>query len=135
MEVDPTPAPVIWPKSSIVSKQEFGGINNEVKGMDKFNINKVDINFLPPTHFQVLRAYKNYDSNRLILFAKILAGEITPFSNQSYILTGAFDKFYRFDSIEIGGKKCEKVIKGELASLSFMDISTYPFFIKRALGG
>jgi hypothetical protein len=83
----------------------------------------------------VLRAFKNYDSNRLILFTKILAGEITPYSNQSFTLTGAFDKFYRFDSLHIGGKKCKKVVKGELVSLSFMDISTYPFFIKRALGG
>jgi hypothetical protein len=51
------------------------------------------------------------------------------------MLTGAYDGYYRFDSLQIGGKSLEKVVKGELAALSFIDRTTYPFFIKRALGG
>jgi hypothetical protein len=102
--------------------------------LEKFNAVKDDLNFPSPTYFQVLRSYKNYETQRLILFAKILEGEITPFSNQSYILSESFDNFYRFDSIEIGCRKCEKVVKGEIAALSFIDRDTYPYFIRRAIG-
>ena len=142
VEVDPYPTPVIWPKSSKVYEQlnrqqgvDQNAMDQEIKNLDKFNVIKSEINIIPPTHFQVLRAYKNYESNRLILFAKILSGEITAYSNQSYMLTGAYDGYYRFDSLQIGGKSLEKVVKGELAALSFIDRTTYPFFIKRALGG
>ena len=142
VEVDPYPTPVIWPKSSKVYEQlnrqqgvDQNAMDQEIKNLDKFNVIKSEINIIPPTHFQVLRAYKNYESNRLILFAKILSGEITANYNQSYMLTGAYDGYYRFDSLQIGGKSLEKVVKGELAALSFIDRTTYPFFIKRALGG
>ena len=68
------------------------------------------------------------------MFAKLLEGEITPYSNQSYILSESFDSFYRFDSLQIGGRSCEKVVKGEIAALSFVDRETFPYFIRRAIG-
>lgn len=54
---------------------------SQIRNLEKFNAKKSEMNCPAPTYFQVLRSFKNYESQRLILFAKLLEGEITPNSN------------------------------------------------------
>jgi hypothetical protein len=60
VEIDPAPIPVVWPKGSAVYNEENHGEENstedkamagEIKNLEKFNVDKTTINFLPPTHF------------------------------------------------------------------------------------
>ena len=81
----------------------------------------------------VLKAYKNYETNRLILISKVISGSLEPYSLTKYKISNNFDKFFRFEDIEIGWKRVAKAVAGELVSLSFVDPSTYPFFLKKAI--
>jgi hypothetical protein len=85
-----------------------------------------------PTKVAVLRAYKNYNTDRLVLFSKILSGTVQSYSNKKFRITKNFEKFFRFDDIQIGGKRVPKAVAGELVALSFKDRNSYPFFLKKS---
>lgn len=114
--------------SSSLSKTRSSELKNEVKQDED-----VDEKIEKKTRVFVLRAYKNFDTQRLVLFSKVITGAIEACSIDRYWITQNFDKVFRFDDIQIGGIRVPKCVAGEVVALSFRDEDVFPFFLRKSL--
>lgn len=114
--------------SSSLSRVNSKDFKNQVKEDEDF-----DGRIMKETRIFVLRAFKNYDTGRLVLFSKVLSGALETCSIEKYWITQNFDKQFRFDDIQIGGIRVPKCVAGEVVALSFKADDVFPFFLRKSL--
>lgn len=108
-------------------------INTEILKNETKELEDIDQNILKVTKIHVFRAYKNYETGRLVLFSKVISGALEACSLESYWITNNFDKKFRFDDIQIGGVRVSKCVAGEVVALSFKASDVFPFFLRKSI--